>query len=87
VVDAVFNWSQPGDRTLNVVRFRSDGFDPRMVMATPTDAAEALCSFLSELLERTSAIPLPDPDSALGVNVRAFDSVEAYHREVLQVES
>jgi hypothetical protein len=87
VVDAVFNWSQPGDRTLNVVRFRSDGFDPRMVMATPTDAAEALCSFLSELLERTSAIPLPDPDSALGVNVRAFDSVEAYQREVLHVES
>jgi len=87
VVDAVFNWSEQGDRTLNTVRFRSDGFDARMVMATPTDPAEAFRSFLSELLERTRAIPLPDPDSALGLNVRIFESIEAYQREVLQVAS
>jgi hypothetical protein len=87
VVDAVLNWSEQGDRTLNAVRLRSDGFDPRMIMAAAADPAEAFRSFLSELLERTRAIPLPDPDSALGVSVRAFESVEAYQREVLLVAS
>jgi len=87
VVDAVLNWSEQGDRTLNAVRLRSDGFDPRMIMAAAADPAEAFRSFLSELLERTRAIPLPDPDSALGVGVRAFESIEAYQREVLLVAS
>jgi hypothetical protein len=39
------------------------------------------------LFARSNAVPLPDPDGALGVTLRAFDSLEAYQREVLQVES
>ena len=67
------------------MRLRSDGFDPRMVIAAPPDEDEALRSFLSELLARSKAVALPDPDSALGVKVRAFDELELYQREVLQV--
>jgi hypothetical protein len=83
----VLNWGDLGDSTLRVARLRSDGFDPRMVIAAPTDPAEALRSFLSELLARCNAVPLPDSDGALGSNVRAFDDLEAYQREVLRVES
>jgi hypothetical protein len=85
VIDLLLNWSEGSDPTLRVVRLRSDGFDPRMVMAAPPDEDEALRSFLSELLARSRAIQLPDPDSALGVRLRAFDELEIYEREVLQV--
>jgi hypothetical protein len=72
VIDLVLNWGDLGDSTLRVARLRSDGFDPRMVIAAPTDPAEALRSFISELLARSNAVPLPDSD---------------YQREVLRVES
>jgi hypothetical protein len=87
VIDLLFNWSEQSDPTLRVVRLRSDGFDPRMVIEAPPDEGEALRSFLSELLARSHAATLPDPDSALGVKVRAFDGLEHYEREVLQVGS
>jgi hypothetical protein len=87
VVDLVLNWRELGDQALQVLRLRSDGFDPRMLIAGPTDATEAFRTFLSELLARSQAVPLPDPDSALGVKVCGFDSLESYQREVLQVGS
>ncbi len=85
VIDLLLNWREANDPTLRVVRLRSDGFDPRMVMAAPQEEDEALRGFLSELLALSKAIALPDPDSALGVRLRAFDDVERYQREVLQV--
>jgi hypothetical protein len=87
VIDLVLNWGEQGDSALRVVRLRSDGFDPRMVIEAPGDPAEALRSFLSELLARSGAVPLPDLDGALGVNLRAFDDLEAYQREVLRAAS
>jgi len=87
VIDLVLNWSERGDRALHVLRLRSDGFDPRMMIEGSIDASEAFRAFLSELLARSHAVPLPDPDSALGLKVSAFDSLEAYQREVLQVDS
>ena len=85
VIDLLLNWSEGSDPTLRVVRLRSDGFDPRMVIAPPPDEDEALLDFLSEILARSKAVPLPDPDGALGVKVHAFDELERYQREVLQV--
>jgi hypothetical protein len=87
VIDLVLNWGEQGDSTLRVVRLRSDGFDPRMVIAAPDDPDEALRSFLSELLARSGAVPLPDSDGARGANLRAFDDLEAYQREILLVAS
>jgi hypothetical protein len=87
VIDLVLNWDEQGDSTLRVARLRSDGFDPRMVIAAPDDRDEALRAFLSELVARSGAVPLPDSDGALGANRRAFDDPEAYQREVLLVAS
>jgi hypothetical protein len=87
VVDAALNWSEQKAQILNAVRFRSDGFDARMVMEAPSDRDEAFRAFLLELLGRSQAIPLPDPDGVLGTDIRSFESLEAYQREVLQVAS
>ena len=87
VVDLLLNWTSEGDPTLRVIRLRSDGFDPRMVFEAPDDRDDAFRRFLSELLVRCDAVPLPDFDCARGVDVRTFESPEAYAREVLQVES
>jgi hypothetical protein len=87
VVDLLLNWSSEQDPTLRAVRLRSDGFDPRMVFEAPDDRAEAFRSFLSELRVRCNAVPLPDLASAEAVGLRTFETLEAYAREVLQVES
>jgi hypothetical protein len=85
VIDLVLNWSAQDDAALRVVRFQSDGFDPRMVIDAPADPTDALRGFLAELLERSNAVPLPDPDAALGVRVRSFDDLAGYESGVLQI--
>jgi hypothetical protein len=87
IVDLVLNWGNPKDPAVRVVRLRSDGFDPRMVLETPTDDDEALRSFITEILTRSDAIPLPNRDSVLSLKLRAFDDFAAYERDVLQVMS
>jgi len=44
-----------------------------------------LCEILGGILERSHAVPLPDPDAALGIAVPSFDSLEAYERATLSV--
>jgi len=87
IVDLALNWNEPEDPILRVVRLRSDGFDARMVVEASPDRGEAFRAFLADLLARCSAIPLPDPDAVQGFGVRAFDDLESYQREVLQVGS
>jgi hypothetical protein len=66
-----------------VLRLREDRFDAQDLFPEHGDARQALRCLLSELLERTHAIPLPDPDSALGVSPQHFDDIAAYQAEVL----
>lgn len=87
VIDLLFNWSSQQDPILRAVRLRSDGFDPRMLFEAPADRAEAFRSFLSELWAHCSAVPLPDLESVRGVDVRTFETVEAYERVVLAVDA
>lgn len=87
LVDLLLNWSSEQDPTLRAVRLRSDAFDPRMVFEAPDDRTEAFRSFVSELLERCDAVALPSLDGNRSVHVETFETLEAYAREVLQVES
>jgi len=87
VIDLLLNWSSEQDPTLRAIRLRSDGFDPRMVFEAPDDRTEAFQSFLSELLERCNAIPLPSSHGARAVEIRTFETLAAYTRDVLQVEA
>lgn len=84
LVDLIFNWSLHGDEPLRVARLFSDAFDATELMPGTPEPAEALRAFLAELLERSRAVPLPDPDSALGLRLREFRSVVEYERAVLR---
>ena len=58
------------DDSFEPARFASSGEDP-------------LAGFLSLIFERTRAIPLPDPESALGLRPRVFESLHAYECALL----
>jgi hypothetical protein len=81
VIDCVLNWRRREREPLRVVRLRLDAFEPKcLVDDTGEDPLE---TFLAELLERSQAVPLPDPESALGLRRSHFESLGSYEREVL----
>jgi hypothetical protein len=81
VMDLLLGAPRPG-RPRNVLRMRSDEFDPALLFPERTDAGQALRALLAELLDRSGAVPLPDPDSALAVRPQRFESLEAFESAV-----
>jgi len=81
VVDLVLRAPRAG-RPRSVLRMRSDAFDPAALFPDRTDAGQALRSLLAELLDRSAAVPLPDPDSALGVRPQRFESLASFEEAV-----
>lgn len=82
VVDLVLDSVVSEQLSLRVVRLLSNRFDPRPL----TGQEEPLAAFralLEHLVQASEAIPLPDPDGAVGRPFRSFGSLEAYEREVL----
>lgn len=86
VVDLLLNWREAGDGPLRAVRLRSDGLGPCGQETSVEDPGAALRGLLARLMERSRAIPLPDPDAALGLMIPAYASLAEYEREVLKVE-
>jgi hypothetical protein len=88
IIDLVRRWRNAfeGERPL-VARLRSDRFDPGKLVPGPCLPGAELAAFLGEILERSRATPLPDLESALGVQPRRFDSLAEYEREVLELGS
>ncbi|MDJ0852705.1 MAG: hypothetical protein QNK04_30415 [Myxococcota bacterium] len=86
VIDLVLNWNRMLDEPLRVVRLRADRFDPSSLVPGTTGGGGALSDFLGELLEKTRGVPLPDPESALGLRLDPFESLAEYQRRVLQVD-
>jgi hypothetical protein len=84
LIDLVLGWSRQQQTRMRVIRLRSDGFDPAALVPNASRAGGGLAAFLGELLERSRAIPLPDPESALGLRLTAFQSLEDYEGEVLR---
>ena len=70
-----------------IARVRGDSFDPAALIPGPCLAGAELAAFLGEILERSHAIPMPDLESALGVQLARFDSLADYEREVLDLSS
>jgi hypothetical protein len=83
LIDLVLSRSHQGQGPARVIRLRSDGFDPAALVPHACGAGGELAAFLGELLERSRAIPLPDPESALGLRLAVFQSLEDYESEVL----
>ena len=81
VVDLVLRAARVG-RPRSILRMRSNAFDPAVLFPDRTDAGQALRALLAELLDRSAALPLPDPDSALGVRPQRFESLAAFEAAV-----
>ncbi|HEX5068500.1 MAG TPA: hypothetical protein VFY49_20435 [Myxococcota bacterium] len=74
--------ARPG-RPRSALRMRCDTFDPASLFPDHSDAGQALRAMLSDLLERTRAIPLPSPDSALAIQPHRFESLTAFEEAVV----
>ena len=83
VIDLLLNWSRQDREPLKVVRLRGDALEGAQLVPGSCIAGGQLAAFLGEILLRSHAVPLPDPESALGLRLRSFESLESYEREVL----
>ncbi|MBW2445285.1 MAG: rhomboid family intramembrane serine protease [Deltaproteobacteria bacterium] len=85
VIDLVTNWLGAGGQPLKIVRLSSDRFDPCKLMPGEENGFQALKNWIADLLQKSEALALPNPSSAVGDPFQMFDSLEAYEREVLRV--
>ena len=81
VVDLLMRATRAG-RPRSVLRMRSDAFDAAALFPDRTDAGQALRALLAELLDRSRALPLPDPDSALAIRPQRFETLAAFEAAV-----
>jgi membrane associated rhomboid family serine protease len=87
LVDLVLNWMSLTAEPLRLIRLRCDRFDPRRLVAAKVDPLDAVRALVKRLLQRSDATPLPDLQSASGMPFAAFESLAAYQRSVLMVET
>ncbi len=82
VIDIIVNW-QSAVGAMKVIRLRSDRFDPGQLAPGSASQLEALRKLIADLLQTTGATPLPNFNAATGSPFSVFDSVQAYHADVL----
>ena len=66
-----------------IVRIQADSFEPGEVFQEESLGEDPLWSLIGALLDRSGAVPLPNPDSAVGTDLTAFESLAEYEAEVL----
>jgi hypothetical protein len=71
-------------RPRSALRMRCDTFDAASLFPDRTDAGQAVRAMLADLLERTRAVPLPDPDSALAIQPQRFESLAAFEAAIVE---
>jgi len=82
VVDLVLDSILSEGSSVRVVRLLSNRFDPRPLTGQEQPLA-AFRALLEHLVRASEAIPLPDPEGAVGRPFRSFGSLDAYERDVL----
>ncbi len=82
LVDLLLDAPWSDREALRVVRLRSNAFDPRALVGGQ-EAVAAFRTLLRRLLEISEAVPLPDPEAAVGNPFRTFDTIASYQRAVL----
>lgn len=84
LVDLALNWNDADGRPLQLVRLRSDRFDPRRLVDGEKQPLEALRRLVETLVDAAGAAPLPDRDTACGrPSFAVHESLDAYERDVL----
>jgi len=83
VIDLLLNWSVKNELPLRSVRLRVESLESCISGADPESPGLQARDALAEILDRSRALPVPDPDTALGLSVPAFESMEAYESQLL----
>jgi membrane associated rhomboid family serine protease len=86
VVDLLLSWNELEERPLQLLRWRSDRFDPARLRPELGSGLAAFRQLVDGLLQESGAVALPDDRSARGQPFRMFDGIDAYEREVLQID-
>lgn len=86
VIDLVLGWRGDPREALRVVRLRSDRFDPRAFVDGTESGLAALRGFVAAIAEGSGGEALPSAASVRGEPFATFDSLDAYHRDVLGCE-
>ncbi len=88
LVDLALNWNDAAGRPLQVVRLRSDRFDPRRFVRSEAKPLEALRRLVETLADAAGAVCLPDRETACGrPRFAVHESLEEYERDVLGATS
>jgi hypothetical protein len=85
VIDLILNWIRRYDEPLEIVRLRLNDLDLESLVTSTHALGSHFASLMGDILERTRAIPLPDPESALGTRINCYESPERYERVGLRV--
>jgi hypothetical protein len=85
VIDLILNWIRRYEEPLEIVRLRLNDLDLEGLVTRTHTFGSDFAALMGEILERTRAIPLPDPESALGTRVICYESQECYERAGLRV--
>jgi hypothetical protein len=85
VIDLISNWTRRGDERLAIVRLRVADLDLETLVTRKHALGSDFAAFMGDIMERTRAIPLPDPESALGTRITCFQSHELYQQVGLRV--
>ena len=80
ILDLCMNWTGLDD--LQVVRMRSDAFDPRKLVTASDSPLKALRAFAALLVQRSRCVALP-ADSPPDAPFRIFADPATYHLDVL----
>ena len=85
IVDLMTNWTELSEGPLCLVRLRSDRFAVAELFPEAGGSIAAFRKMLDQLLYRSAAVQLPDPEGARGRPFRHFSNLETYQRQVLNV--
>ncbi len=81
LLDLCLNWT--GYDELQVVRMRSDAFDPRKIIDAEGSPLKALRAFAAQLIMRSRGVSLPE-DADVSAAFKIFATLPEYQREVLR---
>ena len=85
VIDLVLNWIRRYDEPLKIIRLRLNDLDLESLVTHTHTLGSHFAALMGDILERTRAIPLPDPESALGTRITCYESPERYEQAALRV--
>jgi hypothetical protein len=85
VIDLILNWTRRKDEPLVIVRLRLDDIDLGSLVTRKHTLCSDFAALMGDIMERTNAVPLPDPESALGTRITCYKSQELYERVALRV--